>query len=76
LLIAPYTDFTTRFETLGCTRIEEFLYIIRPPKALPAVLRRARYIGCSLPARPKNGYAEDGFLAPLHFALRAWGHGD
>lgn len=76
LLIAPYTDFTTRFETMGCTRIEGFLYIIRPPKSLPATLRRATQVGCSLPARPKNGYAEDGFLAPLHLALRRWGHGD
>ncbi|OYU40917.1 MAG: hypothetical protein CFE33_02240 [Pseudorhodobacter sp. PARRP1] len=76
LLIAPYTDFTTRFETMGCTRIEGFLYAIRPPKSLPALLRRATQVGCSLPARPKNGYAEDGFLAPLHLALRHWGHGD
>ncbi len=76
LLIAPYTDFTTRFETLGCTRIEGFLYIIRPSKSLPATLKRATHVGCSLPARPKNGYAEDGFLAPLHLALRRWGHGD
>jgi hypothetical protein len=76
LLIAPYTDFTTRFETLGCTRIEEFLYCIHPPKSLPATLKRALHIGASLPARPKNGYAEDGFLAPLHLALRRWGHGD
>ncbi|MDZ4391862.1 MAG: hypothetical protein U1B82_02705 [Cypionkella sp.] len=76
LLIAPYTDFTTRFESLGCTRIEGFLYSIRPPKSLPAILKRARKIGCALPARPKNGYAEDGFLAPLHLALRRWGHGD
>ena len=76
LLIAPYTDFTTRFETFGCARIEGFLYIIRPPKSLPAVLKRATNVGCALPARPKNGYAEDGFLAPLHLALRRWGHGD
>ena len=76
LLIAPYTDFTTRFETLGCKRIEGFLYIIQPPKTLTAVLKRATQVGCALPARPKNGYAEDGFLAPLHLALRRWGHGD
>ena len=76
LLIAPYTDFTTRFETMGCTRIEGFLYIIRPPKPLPTLLKRATTVGCALPARPKNGYAEDGFLAPLHLALRHWGHGD
>ncbi len=76
LLIAPYTDFTTRFETMGCTRIEGFLYIIRPPKTLSATLKRATKTGCALPARPKNGYAEDGFLAPLHLALRRWGHGD
>lgn len=76
LLIAPYTDFTTRFETMGCTRIAGFLYCIRPPKSLPATLKRALHVGCCLPARPKNGYAEDGFLAPLHLALRRWGHGD
>ncbi|MES2435326.1 MAG: class I SAM-dependent methyltransferase [Pseudomonadota bacterium] len=76
LLIAPYTDFTTRFETMGCTRIEGFLYIIRPSKSLPATLKRATHVGCALPARPKNGYAEDGFLAPLHLTLRRWGHGD
>lgn len=76
LLIAPYTDFTTRFETLGCTRIEGFLYMIRPPKTLAAILKRVTKVGCALPARPKNGYAEDGFLSPLHLALRRWGHGD
>lgn len=76
LLIAPYTDFTTRFETLGCARIEGFLYIIRADKSLPAILKRATKVGCALPARPKNGYAEDGFLAPLHVVLRRWGHGD
>ncbi|MDB5664475.1 class I SAM-dependent methyltransferase [Cypionkella sp.] len=76
LLIAPYLDFTTRFETLGCTRIENFLYMIRPLKTLPAILKRAVQVGCALPARPKNGYAEDGFLNPLHLALRRWGHGD
>lgn len=76
LLIAPYTEFTTRFEDLGCLRIDGFLYMIRPPHGLPKLLRRARQVGCALPAQPKTGYAEDGFLAPLHLALRRWGHGD
>lgn len=76
LLIAPYTDFTTRFETFGCARIEGFLYSIRPAKNLKPVLKRAAGVGCVLPSRPKNGYAEDGFLNPLHLALRRWGHGD
>ncbi|GLS88726.1 hypothetical protein GCM10010873_37000 [Cypionkella aquatica] len=76
LLIAPYMEFTTRFETLGCARVEGFLYMIRPPKSLATILRTARHVGCALPAQPKGGYAEDGFLAPLHLALRRWGHGD
>lgn len=76
LLIAPYLDFTTRFETLGCQRIERFLYIIRPDRSLPKLIKTAKQVGSCLPVRPKNGYAEDGFLAPLHLALRHWGHGD
>ena len=76
LLIAPYAEFGPRFEAYGCARIEGFLYIIRPPKTLPAILKRAAKVGCVLPAPPKNDYTETGFLAPLHLALRRWGHGD
>ena len=75
LLIAPYTDFTTRFETMGCTRIEGFLYM-HPPAKIAGRDSEARHACRLRTARAPEKWLCRGWVsrraAPCPAPLGAW----
>ena len=75
ILILPYFDFDFRFETCGCSRIYDKVFLTGGAgQDLRPLLRRIGHVGSVLPDRQALPVGIDGFAAPVRDALRAWGH--
>ncbi|MGL6209302.1 MAG: class I SAM-dependent methyltransferase [Paracoccaceae bacterium] len=75
ILILPYFDFDFRFETFGCSRIYDKVFITGGAgQDLAPLLGRVGQIGTVMPDTGPPRPGVEGFAGPVRDALRHWGH--
>lgn len=75
VLVMPYSEFDDRYESYGCGRVDQMVYVTgMNGRDMKLLLRKIARIGFIVPEPAHLRNFDEGFAAPLANALRRWGH--